>query len=228
MSQRSTASWFLLTAALLCCSTRALAEDNKVAFEAGLRAGFGMPMGKADASQELGNAVDMQLPLQLDAGVRLMKSLFLGAYFQYGFALLADANKLGCDSADLDCSGQDVRLGIQAHYHIMADRQFDPWVGLGIGYEWLTMSTEGGGVDVSATIHGFEFASLQAGLDIALSDNFRVGPFVSFSLAQYSSTSVDCSGSICGNLGASGDIPNKTLHEWLILGVRGAFGTWQR
>ncbi|HKU40487.1 MAG TPA: outer membrane beta-barrel protein [Polyangiales bacterium] len=220
----------LLVAALLCCSTRALAETKDVAFEAALRVGVGLPIGGAGNDQDLGDIVSTVIPLQLDAGVRLFSSLFLGAYFQYGFAMLDDSSNIGCSESglvDLDCSGNNLRLGIQAHYHFMPSNQFDPWIGLGFGYEWLTVSAEGGGVEVSWTLSGFEFASLQAGLDIAVSEQFRLGPFLQFSFAQYSSMSVDCSGGgLCTNaLGASGDIQETELHDWLIIGVRGAFGT---
>jgi hypothetical protein len=88
-----------------------------------------------------------------------------------------------------------------------------PWIGAGLGYEWLRLSSSGGEEAVNGTLSGFEFVNLQGGVDFKPLDdtNFGVGPFLAFSLAQYS-TAAD-----------GGDIRDKTLHEWLNLGVRGTF-----
>ena len=45
--------------------------------------------------------------------------------------------------------------------------------------------------------------------------NFALGPFLSFSLAEYSA------GSVGG--GPSMDIANTAMHQWLQFGVRGLF-----
>jgi hypothetical protein len=75
------------------------------------------------------------------------------------------------------------------------------------------------GYEFSSKLQGFEFANLQVGLDFRLGSVFRLGPFASFSLGQYSNGSVsDPTGGE-----ASGSIDHKTLHEWLTLGVHAAF-----
>ena len=215
-----------LAAALLCCTGTAAAESD-VAFEAGVRTGIGIPLGKVNDESDLNDVAALQIPLQLDVGVRLFSNLFLGAYVQYGIAFVSD-DVAACDDSDLvdiDCSSSDVRLGIQAHYHFMPRKSLDPWVGLGFGYEWANLSFEAGNADVSVTVAGFEFFSLQFGLDIAVSKHFRVGPFLSFSLAQFDDATVDCSGVNVCHGGVYADVENKALHEWLMLGVRLAFGT---
>jgi hypothetical protein len=78
-------------------------------------------------------------------------------------------------------------------------------------------------VDLSSTGKGFEFINLHGGLDFNLSPGFGLGPFLSFSVGQYSSTSTSCSGSCTGLTAESGDVADKAVHQWLLLGVRGTF-----
>lgn len=217
MTRGHGARWFGLAAVLLCCSTRVAAEDD-VGFEAGIRAGIGVPLGEVQDGSDLDDVASLQIPLQLDVGVRLFSKWFLGVYVQYGIGVVSDDVAV-CEPDNIDCSASDVRLGIQAHYHFMPRNSLDPWLGLGFGYEWATLSGEGGGLEASWTVSGFEFFSLQFGLDIEVSKHVRVGPFLSFSLAQYDDSEVE------GGFGVFGDIEDKSLHEWLMIGVRAAFGT---
>jgi len=53
-------------------------------------------------------------------------------------------------------------------------------------------------------------------LDFALGSAVKLGPWVSFSIGQYGT--VSAAGS--GGASASVDIPNKTIHEWIMGGVR--------
>jgi hypothetical protein len=78
--------------------------------------------------------------------------------------------------------------------------------------------------DQSSTGKGFEFINLQGGLDFKVAPGLALGPFLSFSIGQYSSASVSCSGNACGGFAsASDDIDEKAPHQWLLLGVRGTF-----
>jgi hypothetical protein len=70
----------------------------------------------------------------------------------------------------------------------------------------------------TVTFKGLQFAKLSLGFDYRLSPSFAVGPLLDLSLGQYSSGSVDS-----GSQSASQDLPNKSLHEWLTIGVRGVF-----
>jgi hypothetical protein len=118
-----------------------------------------------------------------------------------------------------DCSASDLRFGVQGQYHLSPVETLDPWFGLGIGYESASMTAKAGGQEAKTSYSGLEFLNLQAGLDYKLSPAFGVGPFLSFSLGQYSSYDVTVPG--MGKL--SGSIPEKAMHEWLTIGVRGAF-----
>jgi hypothetical protein len=212
--------WTVSCSGLL--AARAQAEDT--GFEAGLRVGYGIPLGSVAENGDLSDAVGGQVPLILDVGYRVIPNLFLGLYAQYGFAWVGDTFDEACDLPGASCSAHDIRLGIEAHYHFKPREKLDPWIGLGVGYEWLNIGAEANDLELSMTMHGFEFLNLQAGLDIRAADNFYVGPFLAFTMGQFSATSVECDDAFCGaGFAADGDIENKALHEWLLIGVRGAY-----
>ena len=215
-------------------------------FELGARAGYGIPLGKAEADETVGGTtvnndlskgVSGMIPLQLDVGYRVIPSLMVGGYVMYGFGFLGSQISDSCDKAkaqatatggDVSCGVHDVRLGIQLNYHFTPDASVDPWIGAGFGYEWLSLSESatvlGQTVDISGTLHGWELLNLQGGVDFSVAPKFGLGPFASFSLAQYGKTSSSCSGSACGaTTTESKDITNTAMHEWLLLGIHGAF-----
>ncbi|HEU4386132.1 MAG TPA: hypothetical protein VFR85_21785 [Anaeromyxobacteraceae bacterium] len=186
----------------------------------GARVGYGIPIGDADGGDALtppaamSDLVSGQLPLQLDITYRFNPNWQLGLYFQYGIAF---ASNTFCPSG-VSCSGSDIRLGGEVMY-TFASPGFSPWIGLGLGYEWLNLSAEAGGVSADFQVSGFEFLNLQVGGDWRLSPNFKMGPFVAFSIASYDSISVTVPGA--GTV--SGDIANTTTHEWLQFGLKGTF-----
>jgi hypothetical protein len=215
------ASYVAAVSCLLCTTARA--QDT--GFEAGLRVGYGVPLGNVDKNIKLSDEIGGEIPLIIDVGYRVIPNLFVGLYGQYAFGWVSGNTSKACDmSSQFSCSAHDIRLGVEGHFHFMPREKLDPWVGLGIGYEWLGISVSGGGADVSSTITGFEFFNLQAGLDIALAEHFYLGPFVTLSFAQFSGGTVVCKSTICGSgFEANGDIRGKALHEWLLIGVRGAY-----
>lgn len=220
LQARRRAVLFALTVVALTRPGTARAETG---FEAGARIGYGIPLGEIADDIDLADGIDGQVPIWVDVGYRPIDALMIGLYFQYGIGLIDNE---ACDIDGVDCSANDIRLGVQAHYHISPEEQLDPWIGLGIGYEWLNRSVEAMGTEVSSTLKGFELLNLQAGLDIAIAEHVKLGPFLSFSLGQYGSGSADCSGGGCSALGsfeADGDIDEKSLHQWLVIGARVAY-----
>jgi len=107
-------------------------------------------------------------------------------------------------------------VGGQVHWHPLGNASTDPWIGLGSGYESIKLNLSGGGENASVTFSGWEFVNIQAGLDFALGSAVKIGPWISFSIGQYGS------GSISGTGGGftGGDVPNKSIHEFLLGGVR--------
>ncbi len=68
---------------------------------------------------------------------------------------------------------------------------------------------------LSLALTGWELLNLQGGVDFQVANAITVGPFLSFSLDQYSSSKFG---------DTSTDIGSKALHEWITFGVKGTFG----
>ncbi|HET9038317.1 MAG TPA: hypothetical protein VFN45_19030 [Myxococcaceae bacterium] len=197
-------------------------DPNATHFEVALRVGIGVPLGSAyqttgGTEVSLSDWSSITIPVQLDLGVRLGGSWFLGGYFSYGFAGSAKVAfpTFTCGTGDVSCSPKTLRFGGQVHWHVLGNVATDPWIGLGSGYEKVSIGVSGGGSDASLDISGWEFANLQLGIDFALGSAVKIGPWVSFSVGQYSSA-----GGSSGGSGLSAEITNKTMHEWLMGGVR--------
>jgi hypothetical protein len=192
-------------------------DPNATHFEAALRVGIGVPLGSAYRTTDgtdvsLSDWSSFTIPVQLDLGVRLGGSWFLGGYFSYGFAGSAKvAFPTFTCGAGVDCSPKTLRFGGQVHWHPLGNVSTDPWIGLGSGYEKASLGLSDGSLDIS----GWEYANLQLGVDFALGSAVKIGPWVSFSVGQYSSA-----GGSSGGSGLSAEISNKTIHEWLMGGVR--------
>jgi outer membrane protein W len=193
--------------------------------ELGLRLGYGIPAGKEGAMPGTANAnlsddVSGIVPIQVDAGYRVNQNVYLGGVFQYAPGIVGSGGNSVCQGG-VDCSVSNMRLGLNLNYHFGINTSFDPWVGLGVGYEWLMLSASQGSTSADLTGSGFEFANLQLGGDIPVSPNVVVGPFFAVSIGQYRSTSI--SG---GGMSLDQDLNPKSIHEWFMFGVRFAYDVW--
>lgn len=183
----------------------------------GARLGYSLPMGDAVEDGALKDGIKGQIPIQIDVGYKLMPALKLGGYFAAGYGFAGDEISDVCDLDGVDCSFRVYRAGLQLTYDFAkVSATFVPWVGAGIGYEWGSIKVEAGGDEATESYRGFEFLNLQAGGDWKVGGNMSVGPFVMFSIAQYSNYKFEEPG-----LSESGSIDNKGIHEWLQIGIRG-------
>jgi len=169
-------------------------------------------------SDNLGDDLSAVLPLWLDLGYRINPNIYVGAFFQYAFGFINSDQNPQCSQMGTSCSASNIRLGVNVHYHISPGQPFDPWFGLGVGYDWLLVGVSMPGLNADVTDRGFEFANLQLGGDFMVSPTFRCGPFVSFSLGEYRSIKVSA-----GGTSTSMGLSDKGLHEWLLFGFKGAF-----
>jgi hypothetical protein len=206
---------WLVVISLAVAASPSTARAADGGFSLGLRVGYGIPMGdtvKDDtgASVPLSDGISGKVPLWLDAGWRFGPSIYLGAYFEYGPSFVKD-----CPPGS-SCSASDVRLGANLLYHFMPSAPFDPWIGVGFGYEWLNVSQDG----IGAGLSGWEFVNIQAGGDFAIGSGFALGPYVVFGLGQYGTATADIGGQ---SISASIPNANQSLHEWLQFGVKGTF-----
>jgi hypothetical protein len=199
-------------------------EEQGLSF--GVRSGYGIPLGNAVEAEKFSNDVNGLIPLWLDVGYRFNRNWYLGGFFSYGFGLVPSnrAPAFGgalsppdC-SAPTSCSEYNLRFGINFHYHFSPMRLWDPWVGVGAAYEIFNFNFSRPRQSGSTSLTGFEFGNAQLGLDYRLSSQFVVGPFVAFTVAQYSNQNVSD-----GVTTTKLDVPNKAIHEWLMFGLRGLF-----
>jgi hypothetical protein len=209
--------------------------DSSGSVHVGVRTGYGIAFGKIQgaSTRTVGSMtvtardVDVNdfyvgmIPIWIDVGIFATQDLMLGLYGHYGVGLIADPERPrdpGCPPST-DCSGSVVRVGIHGQYHLSRGQALDPWFGVGFGYERASVTLNSAGGEVTATMSGVEFVNFQAGVDFEVAPRVAIGPFVSFSLGQYSSLSY---APIQGDF--PDDIPSKALHEWLVFGVHSAFG----
>jgi hypothetical protein len=192
---------------------------DKPGLDLGVRLGYALPFGNTSGSEKLSDGISGAVPIVLEAGYRINANFTVGALFQYGIAQVKENATTMCGGA-ISCSGSVIRLGIEGLYNFNLDTPLTPWVGLGTGYEWMSIDISGMGASGSAGTRGLEFLTLHAGGDYRLSQQLSVGPFLSFSIAQYSTVTAQ----LPGQPSTSADVTDKSMHEWLQLGVRGKFG----
>lgn len=233
----------LLTVALLSAAAPLRAQETSVAasaeprFHLGLRTGFGVPLGKYADVRNAGfvdsdvNALRDDthgvIPLWLDAGYRLTPHLMLGGYFTFGIVLPKVAPAAaplggGCPEG-VDCSATGVRFGVQAQYAFSPGQFVDPWVGLGLGYEWITTRLDGelfsNPIEAAASHSGPELVHVQGGVDLELSPSLAAGPFASFSGTRYTACTTELSGE-----DLDCEIEDAAWHGWLVFGIRATLG----
>jgi hypothetical protein len=233
---RSTTTFGLLFGILsLTAAASAETAPKPSGISLGLRTGYAIPLGQleedyvyssapggaATPSASLPAHVQGMIPVQLDAGYRINPNLLVGVFFQYGVGLVNKDRQEMCSR--LNCSAHDVSFGAQTHYHFLPEASLDPWIGGGLGYEILGLTTSGldsldprNPAESTAGYRGF-FLTLQAGADFKLAQSFGLGPFVNAGIGHYNVSTWSA-----GDVAGSNDM-NGGFHEWINLGVRGQF-----
>jgi len=230
----------LILAGALLTTTRARAEEARVAprepppeyvvpelpeptplprrgFQAALRPGIAFPLGGLSGSRSMSDVAGAQIPLLLDVGFKVSPHVFLGAYGSFGLGFVTSAfEEVQCRARD--CGARSVHVGAQVQYHASPASEVNPWIGYGIGYEWLWTTGIAG-----TSYRGPEYARFMLGVDLRLSRSIGLGPVADLTLAQYTDASAepDVAGGTAGARGgASVDLSDKALHEWVTLGFR--------
>jgi hypothetical protein len=198
-----------LTAALIAVAVAsaspARADDS--GFTVGLRASYAFPRGQVVTASNLSDMVAGSIPLWFDLGYRFTKSFQVGAYAQY--AGLFGLSRVASCPVNGNCSSNSTRFGLETSYAFFPDASFDPWVGLGLGYESLGANVEGS----DRTVRGFEGLA-QLGLDWHVTKSFSFGPFLSASVGRFGGESLG---------GVSTDFSDTAYHTWLQAGLKTSF-----
>jgi hypothetical protein len=197
----------------------------RTGFQMDVRTGYSIPMGQTgvgvfDANTNTSTKLRMsdvtstQIPFIVDIGAKVIPQLFLGGYFGLAFGGEAGQVKAQCEANGGACISVGVDIGIEAQYHFLPAGSVNPWIGDGIGFESLSVSSGESNSDNNVTLGGFQWGRLMTGVDFRLNRTFGVGPFVDLSFGNYSSIKT---GSV------STDISPSSTHEWLTLGARFVF-----
>lgn len=217
----STALAVLLGGVLLLGSAAARAQtpQRSLGLDLGLRVGYAIPFGDIDgtAGNSLSSQVSGAIPFILEAGYRFTPVLTAGVLVEYAFGQVNDAGT-GCGTANVSCSASMTQLAVEGLFYIPFHAPFVPWLGLATGYEWASLDASGTLVN-SIAVRGAEFLTLQAGGDFLVAPRFALGPFLSYSIGRYATSSTRINNTTITN-----DIADPSTHEWLQLGVRGTFG----
>jgi hypothetical protein len=210
-------------------STVGVAPERRTGFTAGLRLGVGVPLGKAGHDLLLGAARDLsdltpwRAPVWLDVGYSPTGSTTIGVYAQVGTGPTGD----NCISSDCDWS--DIRIGADVEWRLAPGAPVNPWLGLGLGYEWLsyrtlvTVEVDGmGGSGRYTERFGGPELMLQGGLDFQVEDALRIGPYASATIGQYLTDSYSCQPAtdLCPT---DGSLDGAAFHSWIGFGLRGAY-----
>ncbi len=98
---------------------------------------------------------------------------------------------------------------------------FSPWVGLGVGYEILSLNESFAGGDTTSLNAGGVDVDVSAGFDLNVG-RLQFGPYAEFRFGKYSSVTE----SVDDIDVADADIAQTEWHEWIMLGLRGRY--WGR
>ncbi len=210
-----------------------IAAERRTGFTAGLRLGVGVPLGKAGqdvitgVERDLSDLTSWRAPVWIDVGYSPTSAFTIGAYAQVGVGGNGD-------SCTADCDWSDVRVGAEAELRFAPGAAVNPWLGVGIGYEWLSyrvlasadIENEMGEVETVTGRATERFAGpellLHGGIDFQVEDALRIGPYASATLSQYLTDSYSCQPStpLCPD---DGSLEGPGFHSWIGVGLRGAY-----
>lgn len=215
------ASLALLLAVTAASARPARAEPPDVPDQTGLvlalRAGGGVAFGSLESGGvPVRDVVQWKVPLWLEVGYRFNPHVRGELYFEYGPGSVASAY---C-SPGVTCSAADARFGLAVQLHLAPERLVDPWIGVGFGVEVLNAHLSDAVPLGAAGRHEFTWAGIElpveVGLDVAVSERFTVGPYVSAAFGQFTSIS---QGPV-GEDRESGAIDRRSTHGWVQVGIK--------
>lgn len=176
------------------------------------RVGWAVPFGKAEGGgPDLSSTYEGKLPIWIELGYRFGPHLAANLFLELAPVTLAS----GACPAGAACSAADVRFGLDLQLHPSPAGRFDPWLGVGVGLEFLNEVVDQGGAERETRLGGLELPLLEAGLDVAVAPRLSVGPYVSASFAWFTSVAVRE-----GGVRRTFDVEDRALHGWLQAGLR--------
>jgi hypothetical protein len=203
-------------------------EGPHVGFAMSFAAGIAVPLGNGSGApgDSLSASFGTQVPFTLQLGANVTRSLFVGVYGTFAPGAAGSA-MAACRQSGVNCTVGSRHVGLTAEYRFRPGETFEPWVGLGAGYEWdsVDLSTAAAiGVDGpevlgNASVSGWELLHLKLGLDLLAISQVAAGPFVDVGFGRFTHAHQDGTNVQTQDY----DISPTSLHEWATFGVRGVF-----
>lgn len=212
---------------------RGLARPRR-GFEPALRASYGVPFGSSTTGTNLRALIVGVIPVQVDLGYRLNEHWLVGIFGAAGLGVKGEECREDGQPPTAPTDGSEevpsfgvkcdapnkFRVGAELLFHVLPTTEaVSPWLGIGLGYEWLNISETLGRRTFVQSFSGLEFVNLQGGVDFAVGSHLRLGPFVQWSLGRYSVVASD------GSAGAEPvQGPGQSIHQWVNLGLKASLG----
>jgi hypothetical protein len=204
-------------------SASAEAPPEKRGFQLAFRPSIAVPFGKAARDVKMSDLTSLQyVPVLVDVGGKPIPQLFLGGYVGLGFGSTAGELDRACQSnGGSSCGTFSFRLGFEVLWSFLPRARLNPWIGYGIGYDSLAFGKSQNDVVSAASLTGIDFAHFLAGVDVRVSRAFGLGPYIDYSLGQYSSSAASIVNNTTGTTGTfTSEVRGKTIHQWFAVGLR--------
>jgi hypothetical protein len=200
-------------------SAQARPDEERTTFEVAVRAGVSAPLGQSSSGKRLSDWVGPSFPLTFELGARLFGRYELAAVGQYAVGIADSTSGSGCYTGNNACTASVGQIGVEFLYHPLGMAKVDPFVGVGVGYEWLVVRATVQGTNYNQALGGWNWAVLQGGVDFALGGVLRLGPYLLASAGQYQSSNFTVptpNGPVSGSSSES----NPAAHFWVSVGLR--------
>jgi hypothetical protein len=180
--------------------------------EVGASLGYGAPVGNAERGSRVSDTTFGDVFFAADAGYRLTRIVGVAVRARYGLVIPT----LCATASDCEASlGSDVALDLVARFHTPRIGPFQPLADVGLGYEWLTTRLVDSGAQSARSYGGPVLLVTRVAAPAALGDRWSFGPVLEASYGTFTSFELRTTAR-----SFSGDVPWRTPHAWLSLGVR--------
>ena len=193
--------------------------EERTAFEMGARAGVSYPLGSSISGKALADQVGPSFPFTFEIGVRALGRYELALVGQYAVGTVSALNASGCYTGNNACSASVGQVGIEFLYHPLGLARIDPFVGIGLGYEWLIARATIQGKNNDLAVSGWNWFVLQSGVEFPIGQLFRLGPYALLSVGQYQESSYTVT-TATGIQSGTSPIAHQAAHLWLSVGIR--------
>jgi hypothetical protein len=182
-------------------------------FQIGVGLGGAFPVGQLDSTGlDLASVVTPQLSATFEFTYRATADLELGLYLLLAAGSSRPPLNDYCLAAGAWCDAFDLSFGVFPRWNFAPRGAVNPWVMVGGGYEWLSVTNE--------YRDAFDFTGWQVGGAVGL--DLRSGPMWGLGFQAGTRWGQFTSRSVTGPLPVL--LGGAAMHGWIDVGIRGTFG----